>query len=329
MSTYHLNLLTLLELSSVGRRTVQQLLHTFDRAHFNHQPIHEQSDILNHLFYKPGETQLNHARKRAETILDHAQKTGVQLVGYGEKHYPDRLNVLADFPVVLFVRGDPAAMHRKRTVSITGSRRAGEKALEITETYTRKLAESGWHLVSGLTKGCETAAHRGALQASMPAVVVLGSGLDHVHPRSSTRMAEKILEKGGCWVSEHPNGTRVYKRQLIERDRIRSALSDGVLLIQESFSGHAMHTVRFAKSQGKPLAVLDPKHRAVSGDSTGNNFLVKANAGVPIRNDKDLEHFINNLTRYLQKQRKQPRQSAESLNNPIQLSFLDDIQASR
>ncbi|MBN1266439.1 MAG: DNA-protecting protein DprA [Anaerolineales bacterium] len=324
MFTYHLNLLTLLELNSVGRRTVQQLLLSCDRTLFSEQPLHAKSEILRFLFRLPGDQELARARKQADAIVDHAHKAGVQLIGFGEDRYPQRLAALSDFPVILFIRGNPEALQQQKTISIIGSRTASPKVLQLTETYARRLAEKGWYLVSGLTEGCEAAAHRGTLQAARPGTAVLGSGLDQIHPRRSTRLAKEILEKGGCWISEHPNGTSARKRRLIERDRIRSALSAGVLLIQASFSSHAMHTVRLAKSQGSPLDVLDPSHAAISGDSTGNNFLVKARAAVPIQSNADLESYIENLSRQLAAPDIKTVSNIQPLADPVQLRLWEE-----
>lgn len=324
MSTYHLNLLTLLKLDHIGRRTVQQILLRPRGKELLHEKLQPDSPLLKMVFHPVSSGELQRARSHAEAALEQAQKSGVRLAAYGEDTYPSRLSLLPDFPVILFVRGDPKALCKPRTISITGSRSAGSSALHLTESFARKLAEHGWRLVSGLTEGVEAAAHRGSLQAEHPGTAVLASGLDHVHPRKSKRLAHEILDAGGCWVSEHPNGTRARRRQLIDRDRIRSALSAGVILIQDSFTGHSMHTVRFASTHRRPMAALHPEHQAIRGDATGNNFLVKANAAVPIYSEEDLELYLRNLSRHIAH-----RPSGSSQRNlpqpvPAQLRLWDD-----
>jgi len=299
MSTYHLNLLTLLELDHIGRRTIQQILLRPQGEELMHEKLSPGSPLLRIPVHPVSAGDLQRARSRAQAALEQTQESGMKLAAYGEDAYPSRLAALPDFPVILFLRGNPEAIHERRAISITGSRSAGNHAQQITESFARKLSEFGWQLVSGLTEGVEAAAHRGSLQAEHPGTAVLASGLDHVHPRKSKRLAQEILDAGGCWISEQPNGTRARRRQLIDRDRIRSALSAGVILIQESFTGHAMHTVRFASTQRRPLAALHPGHRAIRGDATGNNFLVKANAAVPLRSEEDLEMYLKNLSRHL------------------------------
>jgi DNA processing protein len=141
--------------------------------------------------------------------------------------------------------------------------------------------------------------YAGALESKHPVTVVLGSGLDRVHSRKNRRSVQEILEAGGCVISEHPDGTRPGRRQLIDRERIRTALSAGVLLIQASFSDHAMHTIRFAKSQNLPLAALDPGKHALAGDASGNHFLIKARAAAPIRTEADFQRYLNTINRRL------------------------------
>ncbi len=324
MSTYHLNLLTLLALSSVGRRTVQQILRVCSRDSLTREPLEPDSEVVRHLVNPVSAHELQRCRSQAQSMLDHARETETHVMGFGDTDYPARLTAIRDFPVILFIRGNPASLHCEQTISITGSRKVDPAVLDLTREYTRILSESGWHPVSGLSRGCESAVLAGALESKHPVTVILGSGLDRVNSRKSSRSVQEILEAGGCVISEHPNGTRSGRRQLIDRERIRTALSAGVLLIQASFSDQAMHTIRFAKSQNRPLAALDPGQHGMTGDSTGNHFLIRAQAAAPIRTKAELQKYLSALNLRLQAESAELT-SAPPDTVPLQLSMWKDI----
>lgn len=127
---------------------------------------------------------------------------------------------------------------------------------EVGEKIIRKLKKEGFSIVSGLAIGCDTLAHAFALRNRAKTVAILPSGLRNVYPRVNRRLAERILSERGLLLSEYLPDARADKYQFIERDRLQSALADGVLILETDLQSGTMHTAKFAEVFGKRLACL-------------------------------------------------------------------------
>ncbi|MCH8275856.1 MAG: DNA-processing protein DprA, partial [Armatimonadetes bacterium] len=158
-------------------------------------------------------------------------------------------------------------------------------------------AEAGFAIVSGLAHGCDTYGHEGCLEGHGVAVGVLAHGLDRVYPAANRDLAERLLESGGCLVSEYPVGVRPMRAAFAERDRIQSGLSDGVLVIETDVKGGTMHTVRFSRDQGRPLACIDHPEKWLGEEKTmGNQKLIKDGWATPIPDGDALARFLDYIT---------------------------------
>ena len=141
-----------------------------------------------------------------------------------------------------------------------------------------------------------TYAHEGCLEAQGIGVAVLAHGLDMVYPAANRGLAERLLDRGGCLASEYPVGTTPVRSAFAERDRIQSGLSDGVLVIETDVRGGTMHTVRFARDQGRALACIEHPQRYRSEDETrGNRKLIEEGSARPIPDGDSLTDFLNGL----------------------------------
>jgi DNA processing protein len=148
-------------------------------------------------------------------------------------------------------------------------------------------------VVSGLALGCDTQGHRGCLEESGTAVAVLAHGLDEVHPNANRPLAEEIVAKGGCLVSEYPIGTEPKPNQFITRDRIQSGLSDAVVVIETGVNGGSMHTVRFAKRQRRLVMCIVPTHDPGAEEQTsGNRLLLDKHQATGFATTDDLIQLI-------------------------------------
>jgi DNA processing protein len=198
------------------------------------------------------------------------------------KEYPSALAALPDAPDSLFVRGALSAQPR---VGIVGSRAATSYGLGISLAVGLALSAAGYLVVSGLAKGIDTQAHRGALDASStPTWAVLGCGIDRWYPRANTRLGEEILERGGAILSEYPPGTPPTGWRFPPRNRIISGLCRAVLVVEATVKGGALITARHALEHA--VDVL-----AVPGDidrltSEGCNLLI-ADGAVPLTSVDD------------------------------------------
>ena len=188
--------------------------------------------------------------------------------------YPALLREIADPPVTLYVRGNWAACLEAPCVGVVGSRRASTYGQNVSGMLARDLASRGVTIVSGLARGIDAAAHRGALEAGGKTVAVLGTGIDEVYPRDHKKLAAEILEKGGALVSQFPLRTPPVSENFPYRNRIISGLSLGVVVVEAAENSGSLITARLALEQGREVYAVPGN--ITSRNSFGSNYLIKS-----------------------------------------------------
>ena len=201
-----------------------------------------------------------------------------------------------------------------------GTREPTPFGKETAQRLGCTAAEAGYVIVSGLALGCDTHAHEGCLKARGIGVAVLAHGPDTVHPAANRDLADRLLESGGCLTSEHPAGTRPARAAFAERNRIQSGLSDGVLVIETDVKGGTMHTVRFARTQGRALACIDhpPRYRR-EVKTKGNQKLIREGYARRIADGAAFTTFLNGLKAVATDR---PRMESDVEDDEPQLSFV-------
>ena len=163
-----------------------------------------------------------------------------------DSDYPPMLREMRDPPFLLFYRGNLEILKRK-CVSVVGTRRACPSSLKAASDFSKAACDCGFCVVSGLAFGIDAAAHKGSLLSENPATVaLLPSGIDMITPQSHTKLAAKILERGGLIMSEYLPGTPSVQFRYVQRNRIVAALSPATLVIQAPAGSGAMITADFA-----------------------------------------------------------------------------------
>ncbi len=204
--------------------------------------------------------------------------------------YPEILKKIPDPPKILYFRGK--LLENETCLGIVGTRRASDYGKEIAFSIARDLAEAGLTIVSGMARGIDTMAHKGALEAGGRTIAVLGTGLDEksIYPQENLKLAKKILKSGGCLISEYPPGTRGTNFTFPQRNRIISGISLGVLVVEAKLKSGALITANWAKKQErKVFAVPGPLH---SKNSQGPHFLIKKEAKL-VENADDILAELN------------------------------------
>ena len=169
-----------------------------------------------------------------------------------------RLKDLEKPPVELFVLGTEIdKILQNKTIAIVGSRKVNEQSLESAYNYGKKCAEANSVVISGLALGIDTSAFEGALSSDGVCIAVLPSPVDEVVPKQNQKLAEEILKKGGCLVSEYPSGKTLQKWMFVERNRIIAALSDLVVICAGRENGGAWKTIHTAWKLKRPTFQLD------------------------------------------------------------------------
>ena len=178
----------------------------------------------------------------------------LKVLTFFDAAYPERIRQIADAPAVLWLRGDADLLSRS-AVAIVGSRAASPYGLAVAERLGRDLARAGLVVVSGLARGCDAAAHRGALDAGGPTVAVLGCGADQVYPPEHADLYGRIVRQGAI-LSELPPGTPPLAVHFPWRNRLISGLCRGVVVVEASEKSGSLITARAALEQGRDVMAV-------------------------------------------------------------------------
>jgi DNA processing protein len=181
-----------------------------------------------------------------------AAELGLQVVTPADASYPASLREIYDPPLVLYIKGKIPETW-PRGVAVVGSRETSHYGLENAKKLGYQIAYAGVPVISGLARGIDTAAHLGALAAKGTTWAVLGCGLDQMYPPENDSLAAKIVESGGCLISELPLGTAPDKSTFPMRNRIVSGLGFGTLVIEAGRRSGALITARQALDQGRQV----------------------------------------------------------------------------
>ncbi len=203
------------------------------------------------------------ARAAAEAEWARVTAQGATIVSFGCREYPERLKEIYDPPPVLWVRGAVKLLGRP-SIAVVGTRHPSPYGSGVAQMLSRDLAVRRLLIVSGMARGIDSCAHRGALEARMPTVAVWGTGIDVVYPKENKKLAEDILALGGAIVSEVPMGTFPAPQNFPRRNRILSGLSVAVLVVEAAENSGTRVTARCAAEQNRDLF-------AVPGNVTNKN----------------------------------------------------------
>ncbi len=215
------------------------------------------------------------ARAAAEAEWKQVCAHGAQIVTFGCDDYPERLKEIYDPPPVLWVRGDVALLGR-HSIAIVGTRHPSPYGTGIAELLARDLSARGMLVVSGMARGIDTSAHKGALVAGRPTLAVWGTGVDVIYPKENKKLAEDILALGGAIASELPMGTFPAPQNFPRRNRILSGVSIGVLVVEASENSGTRVTARCATDQGRDVYAVPGN--VTSKNSWTPNTLIKQGA---------------------------------------------------
>ena len=188
-----------------------------------------------------------------EKLAARLETLGISVLTREDAAYPARMRDIPDAPELLYLRG---RLPQGPGLAVVGSRRDTRYGRESAFRLSRETAEKGVVIVSGLARGIDTAAHKGALAADGKTVAVLGCGLDSVYPPENKELAETILARGGALVGEYPPGQAPLPYHFPRRNRIISGLADGLLLIEATLKSGTQSTVNHALEQGRVIFAL-------------------------------------------------------------------------
>ncbi len=217
-------------------------------------------------------------RHAAAAETDAARRLGIEIVGRDEDRYPQWLRRTHTPPLVLWVSGALDPDEGERAVAVVGSRAATPVGRGFAEELALELAGAGLVVVSGLARGIDAAAHRGALRAGGRTVAVLGSGLDRLYPPEHEELAARIAAAAGAVVSEFPLGTRPWKSNFPRRNRVIAGWARAVVVVQAGARSGALSTARAALDEDRDVLAV-PGHPS-EPQAEGANALLKDGAAL-------------------------------------------------
>jgi DNA processing protein len=215
------------------------------------------------------------ARVDAEQELGRLRAQNGVLLTYADEDYPERLREIFDPPPVLWALGDVSLLSRP-AIAIVGTRQPTPYGTGMAEILARDLATRRMVILSGMARGIDTAAHRGALAANGKTVAVWGTGVDVIYPKENKSLAENILSSGGAIISEYQLGTFPAPQNFPKRNRILSGMSVGVLVVEAGENSGTRVTARCALEQDRDVYAVPGN--VTTRNAWGPNTLIKQGA---------------------------------------------------
>lgn len=252
----------------------------------------------------------------ANKILASCDEIGCRIITQQDAEYPDRLRNIYDPPLVLYIRGKMPVIDEEAAVAIVGTRNCTPYGLTAAEDISYRLARRGLLVVTGLARGIDTAAARGALRGGGAVVGVIGSGLDVVYPPENRSLFDDVAHNGAI-ISEYPPGTPPISIHFPARNRILSGLSLGVAVLEAPTKSGALITATNALEQGRDVFAMPGNINAKN--SEGSNALLRDGAIPLLSGDNIADEYAE-----LYPDKIIPFTKNTQSENNAQLSMMDD-----
>lgn len=215
------------------------------------------------------------AREAAQKEVDRVLEAGADVITHDDADYPERLREIYDPPAVLWYRGEVKNLVLPG-IAVVGTRSPSAYGQTMAQMLSRDLAVRGMAIFSGMARGVDTYAHKGALEVNGKTVAVWGTGIDVIYPKENKRLAEQILMNGGTLLTEYPMGTFPAPQNFPVRNRILSGMSVGVLVIEAAEHSGTRITARCAMEQNRDVYAVPGN--VTNKNAWGPNTLIKQGA---------------------------------------------------
>ena len=232
--------------------------------------------------------------------IEKATKQGVNIVTLFDKDYPEQLKQIYDPPPVLYIKGQKSILNNK-AIAIVGSRKASTYGRRVAVNFAKELALMDINVVSGMARGIDSFAHKGAIEAGGPTTAIFGCGIDIVYPPENSRIMQEI-ERSGALISEYPPGEEPKSYNFPPRNRIISGASVGVIVVEAGEKSGSLITAHYALEQGREVFAVPGS--VFSSNSVGTNKLIKDGAKMVT----SMEDIFEELQIYFNTENKRERQ---------------------
>lgn len=279
----------LCNIEGIGRLTIRRLLDEYDTPR---NIYYEDNDIIMEFLHRNQRVKTTVSQyetsKNMDSIIYSYEKLsakGVTFIHIESEHYPSRLKNIPDPPLCLYYKGRLPDEDRK-SIAIIGSRNSTNYGRQMARIFGRELSKNNIVVISGLARGVDGMAHRGAIEGGGYTMGVLGCGVDVVYPQENYDLFIEMEKKGGI-ISESNIGIKPYAALFPQRNRIISGLSDGILVVEAREKSGTFITVDQGLEQGKEIFALPG--RLIDDSSKGCNNLIKMGA-----------HFVSDISDILE-----------------------------
>lgn len=210
--------------------------------------------------------------------IEKADQQGVGIISWDDPEYPEAVRSIYDPPLVLYVKGHSGCL-QARSLAVVGSRKASFYGRKHARQFAYALARAGFCIVSGMARGIDTCAHEGALEAGGLTIAVMGSGFNNIYPPENRQLAERVAQSGAV-ITELAMDAGPLKTHFPRRNRIISALSEAVLVVEAARTSGALITADCALEQGREVFALPGQIDSVGAD--GTNALISQGAHIAL-----------------------------------------------
>ena len=280
--------LSMLLIPGIGSSTSIKILQSIEWKPNRYSDIEFKKFLKSSKFKKINE--FEYYEKKALKKINELSDKGIHILNYFESDYPLFLKNIKNPPLNLYYKGN-LNNFKKNNIAIIGSRKPSVLGSEKAFSTSSFLAKNSYNIVSGLALGCDTEGHKGALSENGKTLAVLPGSIDEIYPSSNTNLAEEILKNDGCLISEYLPGTKIINSNFIQRDRLQSAFSEFIVIIETKIDGGTMHTYNYAKEQKKIVSVFNFREN-LSLLPTGNEHLINVENVFSFNNEEDLLNYL-------------------------------------
>ena len=253
--------------------------------------------------------------KKIDNVKRKLEVNEIKSTSYYENDYPKKLKNYDDAPYILFYKGNILQLNEGYNISIVGSRKCSNYGKDVTKIICSDLCDNNINIVSGMAKGIDTLAHESCLNNEGYTCAILGSGLDIVYPKENLKIFNEIVEKG-CVISEFIPGTPPHAYNFPQRNRIISALSDIIIVVEAGEKSGSLITANLALEQGKDVMAVPGS--IFSYESKGTNKLIKDGA-FPLTCTSDIFNLMGI------EMKNQKKNAVKSFNRQINKDIYDII----
>lgn len=218
-----------------------------------------------------------------------------------DEHYPEKLLQIKDRPNKIYAVGNIELLNNK-SIAIVGSRISTAYGEYYAAKFAKEISKKGITIISGLAKGIDTVAHKNSKQEKGKTIAVLGCGFNHVYPKENEELFNEIIDDGGCIVSQYSPDTDINLKEVPFRNRIISALSEGVLIVEARHRSGSGVTAKYAFEQNKKVFCLPNQIGVTTG--VGTNNLIKEGAILVTNSNEILTQIGENVEKEIEENEK-------------------------